>query len=127
MPLMRSPSSRCWPHEVTLTRNTWGTDADGGRQVASSATVEQVDCSVQQGEPREEITVEPETGLRRVTQIIPAEIIFPENPRLNADDLITWIDSDGGPDTETHIYQVKGTINAAGLRSVWRVRAEERI
>jgi hypothetical protein len=124
---MRSPSSRCWPHEVTLTRNTWAEDADGGRFVASTVTVRQVDCSVQQGEPKEEITIGPEEGLRRVTQTIPTTVIFPDNPRLKVDDLITWVDTDGGPDSETHIIQVKGKRDAAGLRSVWAVQGFEKI
>ncbi len=127
MPLMRSPSPRCWPHEVTLTRNTWTEDADGGRKVGSTVTVRQVDCSVQPGEPEERIETSPDTGERRVTQVIPAEIIFPENPHLNVDDLATWIDYESSENGETHVYQVKGRMNAASLGSVFKVRTEERV
>jgi hypothetical protein len=125
--LMRSPSPRCWPHEVTLTLNTWGTDADGGRQVVSTQTVRQVDCSVQQGKPVREVTTDPADGSRRITQYIPTIMIFPENPRLKVDDIATWIDSDGGNDSETHIILVQGKRDAAGLQSVWEVHGIERI
>ena len=88
MPLMRNPSSRCWPHEVTLTRNTWGQDSDGGRAVVSTQTVQQVDCLVQPEPPERLVSIDPESGLRRVTEVIPGTIIFPENPRLSVDDRI---------------------------------------
>jgi hypothetical protein len=127
MSLMRSPSARCWPHEVTLTLNTWGTDADGGRIVVSTQTVRQVDCSVQPGRPVREVTTDKDDGSRRITQFIPTILIFPENPRLKVDDLVTWLDSDGGPDAETHIFQVQGKRDASGLRSVWEVHCIERI
>jgi hypothetical protein len=124
---MRSPSARCFPHEVTLTLNTWGADPDGGRIVVSTQTVQQVDCSVQQGRPDEEVTTDPQSGSRRVTQFIPTIVIFPENPRLNSDDIITWDDSDGGSDGETHVIEVSGKRNPAGVRSVWEVHGKERI
>jgi hypothetical protein len=119
--MMRSPSARCWPHEVALTRNVWGQDADGGRTVSSTTTSSQVDCSVQPGDPERLVTIDPETGLRRITQISPCKIIFPENPKLSVDDLVTYVDDD----RQTHVYQVKGTLPAAFVGSVWEVRTVE--
>lgn len=127
MSLMRSPSPRCWPHEVTLTLNIWGTDPDGGRMITGTQTVRQVDCSVQQGEPQREVTTDPSDGSRRITQFIPGIIIFPENPRLKVDDLVAWLDSDDGASGETHVFQVQGKRDAAGMRSVWEVHVIERI
>jgi hypothetical protein len=112
---------------VTLTLNTWGTDADGGRRVISTQTVQQVDCMVQPDRPEKLVSIDPETGLRRITEAVKASIIFPENPCTNVDDTITWVDSDGGSDAETHIYQVKSRRDPAGLRSIWEVICEERI
>ena len=125
MSLMRSPSSRCWPHEVTLTRQIWGQDGDGGRVITGSQTGQQVDCSVQPGKPERLVTTDPDTGLRRITQIVPCEVIFPENPRLNTDDLVTWTDYDSSENGETHVYQVKGRMNAASLGSVFSVHTTE--
>lgn len=126
MSLMRSPSARCWPHEVTLTRNTWGTDADGGRLVISTTTVSQVDCSVQQERPTEEITVGAADGSRRVNQVIPTIVIFPENPSLKPDDLITWTVNDCDS-AEVHVIRVNSQRNPSGVSSVWDVHGVERI
>lgn len=124
MPLMRNPSSRCWPHEVTLTRNIWGQDADVGRIITGTTTVRQVDCLIQPDDPQRLVSIDPETGLRRITEVIPGTIIFPENPRLAVDDLITWTDED---EQQTHTYQVKSSRSASELGSVWAVRVEEKI
>jgi hypothetical protein len=124
--IMRSPSPRCWPHCVTLTRNTWGTDADGGRMVVSSVTVQQVGCSVQQERPTQEITVDPADGSRRVNQVIPTIVIFPENPRLFPDDLITWTVTDCDQ-AEVHLIRVQSQRNPSGVSSVWDVHCVERI
>lgn len=124
MPLMRNPSSRCWPHEVTLTRQSWTQDADGGRLAGTPTIVRQVDCLVQPEPPERIVSTDPDTGLRRVTEVIPGQIIFPENPRLSVDDLIQWVDDEEG---ETHQYQVKSQRSASELGSVWAVRVEEKI
>lgn len=123
MSLMRSPSPRCWPHEVTLTRNIWGQDADGGRTVKSTRISQQVDCMVQPAEPERLVTADPDTGLRRITEIIKTEIIFPENPKLSVDDLVAFVDDAD----QLHNYQVKGTLAAAFLGSVWKVHTVELI
>ena len=120
---MRSPSARCWPHEVTLTRNVWGQDADGGRIVTGTKVQQQVDCMVQPAEPERLVTVDPETGLRRITEIVKTEIIFPENPKLSVDDLVAFTDDAD----QLHNYQVKGTLPAAMLGSVWQVHTVELI
>jgi len=123
MSLMRSPSSRCWPHEVTLTHNVWGQDADGGRTVTGTTVSQQIDCMVQPAEPERLVTIDPETGLRRITEISKTEIIFPENPKLSVDDLVSFTDDAG----QLHSYQVKGTLPAAMLGSVWTVHTTELI
>jgi len=124
---MRSPSSRCWPHDITLTRNAWTNDVDGGRILAGQTIVYDIPCSVQPGEATTEETSDPEGGLRRVTHIVPFNVIFPENPQLNVDDLISWLDSDGGNDGVTHLIRVKGYRNNAGLRSTFEIFGEERM
>ena len=56
--------------------------------------------------------------------MIPGTIIFPENPRLSVDDLITWVDEDEG---QTHRLPGEIQRGASELGSVWAVRVEEQI
>jgi len=124
---MRQPSSRCFPHTVTLTRNTWGSEGDGGRIPTSQVIVTDVIAFVQQGEPQELIEDSEETGDRRITQIVPTKILFPENPRLNIHDLVTWVDCDTDWDPVTHLIRIFGCRNVIGLASVWQAIGEEKI
>jgi hypothetical protein len=124
---MRQPSSRCFPHTVIITHNTWGTDPDGGRIVTATDVITDVVAFVQQDEPQELIEVNEETGDRRVTQIVPTKILFAENPQLSLHDLVTWVDFDTGLDPTTHLIRIFGSRNVIGLASVWQAIGEERI
>lgn len=106
---MRSPSSRCLNHTVTLTVNTWGYDVDGGRTITSTSTTTGVACSFSPGETDR---VADEYG--RVSEINPALFIFGTNPGLSVDDSITY-----GSD----VYAVVGVQDNAGRAAAWSVNA----
>jgi hypothetical protein len=109
--------------ECTLTLQTWGTDADGGAAVVSSIVRIAVPCVYLPGKGRREITTEPATGLRRVTQWVPVSFGFPEDVGLNIDDLITWIDDSDN----THTYQVKSYGPYVAGQGGWNVATVEEI
>lgn len=126
--LMSTPSAQCFPHEVTHTLYTWKGDPDGGRTVATQTVRRQIAAAVQPGGPQRLVETDEQGGLRRITILTPYRVIYPENPRLNIDDLVVWTEDDGGDDFGPikHTIVVTGSRNAAGMGSVWEVTGEER-
>lgn len=101
---MRKPSARCQPHRCAITYNTWSTDGDGGRSVASTRSIGGVPCFVQPGRSETIIETSDEGGLRRVTQVSPGHVYFVDDIQLREHDLIRWVDPIG----VTHVYLVIG-------------------
>jgi hypothetical protein len=112
--------------QVTLTLQTWTTsnlyDPDGGRMVQSETVRPEVPAAVLPGRPIREVTIDPETGLRRVTVVQPATVEFTSDVGLHVDDLVTWTDEAD----ETHIYQVCAYGSVAGQPGFWVATCQKR-
>lgn len=121
------PDPGIFPHSVSITRNTWGQDLDGGRMIASSVTFSGWAAFVQQEPGRHELDDSPEIGLRRSSQVKPFLIDFRENPHLKVDDTVTWIDDTGDDNPGVHVIQVNNVSNMIGLRGTWHVRGQETV
>lgn len=119
------PDPGMFPHEVSITRNTWGEDLDGGIMPASSVTYADWPCFVQAEAPKSVAEDDIGTGLRRHTKVTPYAIQFREDPKLSIDDQITWIDDTGDDVPGVHFITVTGNQDVLGLRGVWEVKGEE--
>lgn len=104
---------------VTLLKHTWGKDADGGRTVLSTTTVENVFCSV---EPGTQDTRVDETG-RWVTENNYI-LRFSTDPGLSTHDEMTWLEVNS---SRVHHLVVLGTSNKMGRSATFEVNAIERI
>jgi hypothetical protein len=111
------------PHVVTITRNTQGTEEDGGRRVASATTATSLRCFVQPGLARTIIDTSDATGNSRVTEFNPTRIYFLDDVGISVQDLISWVDHAG----VTHTYQVVGYIAPAAPFAQWRAECQEKI
>ena len=120
------PDPGMFPHEVSITRQTWNTDVDGGRMIASQVTYAEWPAFVQSDGGKVEIEDDIEKGERRVSYVQPFTVDFRENPKLNVHDIVTWIDDTGDDSPEVHVIQVTGSTDLMGLRGVWEVSGEER-
>lgn len=120
---MRRPSSRMAPHTVTVTRNAFGADQDGGARVASSSSQQSLRCFVQPGIARVVVDTSDETGLNRTTEFKPTRIYFLDDADLKVDDLVTWADHVG----RTHVYQVVGYTPPATPMAQWLAECQEKI
>jgi hypothetical protein len=116
-----------FPHDVKITYNTWGSDVDGGRIVASTTTKPSVPCFVQpSAPPQSRMRSAADVGDRRITHVLYWTCRFRQNPNLNVDDIVTWIDKDNGNST-THNIVVTGWLPETGLHCIWVVVGEERM
>ena len=119
---MRPISSFLLDQEVTLTLNTWGTDVDGSRVVASTVIKPEIPAAVLPGKPQRQYHIEPETGIRRMTEWTPVTVQFDGNVGLHLEDLIDWTDES---DVD-HTYLVHGYSPLAGQPGAWVATCEER-
>lgn len=120
--LMRQPSSRCQPHKVLLRKNTWTTDEDGGRKVSSYAEYPNTSAFVQPGVSKLLIEESDQTGTRRVTEMTPTKVYFVNDPALNAEDLIYFVETVG----RTHWYKVLALQPPCATSVLWIAECEER-
>jgi hypothetical protein len=119
---MRPISSFLCDQEVILALNTWGTDLDGSRIVASTQVVDQVPAAVLPGKGQRRVDIEPESGNRRVTEFTPITIQFDSDACLHIDDTIAWTDAAD----QAHVYLVVAYGPVAGQSGAWVATCEER-
>lgn len=105
---------------VTVQRNTWGSDGDGGRVITSFTQTSNVPAAVQPGDPERELG----GGLSRVTMRIPYTIDFQSDVNLRADDEIIWDDPDTG---RSHTIDVLTYVNLGSGSQTYQATGVERI
>jgi hypothetical protein len=113
------------PHVVAATYNRFDSDMDGGprAQAKNQTTRSGVSCFVQPRKAETLIETNEETGTRRITQLVLADVYFVDDAALNSDDLLTWNDSGG----RSHVYRVVGYYPPCGTSVVWHAVCEEQI
>lgn len=110
------------PHQIAKVGNKFGTDQDGGRLVASSATTSGLRCFVQPGKAQTLVETD-DKGNNSVVQLVMASIYFVDDAQLKVHDLLEWVDSSG----TTHNYLVVGYWPPCGTSVCWHASCEERI
>jgi hypothetical protein len=113
------------PHVVTATHNRLDTDMDGGPRVdVENQTIRTgLRCFVQPRKAETLVETNEETGLRRITQLVIADVYFVDDAALEIKDVLTWVDLAG----RTHVYDVIGYYPPCGTSVLWHAVCEERI
>lgn len=101
--------------------NVWTTDVDGGRKISTTSERTSVACFVQPGVAKLIIEESDQSGTRRVTETTPAKIYFVDDPDVNAEDLIYWVETNG----RFHWYKVLAKNPPCGTEVMWVCEAEE--
>lgn len=114
---MMRPSGMVRPTPVTLTRNVWGQDADGGKVVTGTVTLAETLCSVQQ-DPAQRVVGED----GRLSTLIPTTLRFSDSLDLRVDDVATWAENG-----VVHSIQIEGRINRMGRDATFEYSGVERV
>jgi hypothetical protein len=116
---MRNPSARVMKDTINIYYAISGTTADGGYAPSYHA---QPNVTMQVATVQYKKTEKIVDELNRITEYRVYAILCPNDPAVNPEDMILYVDNSG----ITHTLYVLASNDQAGRGSCWRIQAAER-